>query len=148
MNDKMIIRIALAVVVMMSLVLLSNCVAKSQPAPQNNQSKDAGVEQTDQTLFPVQVDGKWGCISKTGKMVVEPQFTEIGHFSEGLASVKVGDKYGYIDITGKTVIEPQFDGAQNFADGLANVRVGNEGPLGQGGKWGYIDKTGTYVIQG
>jgi len=39
------------------------------------------------------VEGKWGYIDKTGKIVIEPQFDDAYYnFHEGLASVGVGDK--------------------------------------------------------
>jgi len=93
------------------------------------------------SLYPVMVNGKWGYIDKTGKIVIDPQFDGAYNFSEGLAAVKVGDKWGYIDKTGKIVIDPQFYWADSFSEGLALVRVGEIKP----GKWGYIDNTGRYV---
>ena len=52
--------------------------------------------------------GKWGYIDKTGKIVIQPQFSQAGTFSEGLATVAIenGTKKNYvmIDKTGKIVI--------------------------------------------
>ena len=89
------------------------------------------------SLYPVKVNGQWGYIDKTGKIVINPQFDSAWDFSEGLAWVKVGGKWGYIDKTGKIVINPQFDDAHDFHDGLALVVVE--------GLYGYIDRTGHYV---
>lgn len=54
-------------------------------------------------LFPVYQNGKRGYIDKTGKIVINPQFDDARHFTEGLASVNIGDKWGYIDKAGKIV---------------------------------------------
>ncbi|MBW4558517.1 MAG: WG repeat-containing protein [Trichormus sp. ATA11-4-KO1] len=88
-------------------------------------------------LASVKVDGKYGYINKTGRIVIQPQFDNAYHF-EDLASVKIGDKYGYIDKSGKVVIPPQFDAAYEFKEGLAPIKISD--------KFGYINKTGKVVI--
>src|SRR5438270_4485095 len=60
------------------------------------------------TLYPVEVNDRWGYIDKGGKMVINPQFDRAGSFSEGLAEVRLG-RWGYVDGSGKIVINPQFD---------------------------------------
>ena len=76
--------------------------------------------------------------SKTGVIVINPQFDDAYPFSDGLAAVRIGDKYGIVDRTGRHVINPQFNGAYPFSDGLAAMRIGD--------KYGFIDRTGRYVI--
>lgn len=110
-------------------------------------------------LVSVKVDGKYGYKDEQGRMVIEPQFTDIIGFSEGLCAVAVGTKtenlkiaslskdikittgkdWGYIDKTGKWVIRPSFEYAGSFSEGLANARVNKE--------YGYIDKTGKFIIK-
>ena len=128
--------------VFFALILLASCQLKKE-----------------ESLFPVEVNGKLGYINKTGKIVIKPQFdyNEPEWFSEGLAVVKIGSdeketgkidqygrkipvdyKYGYIDKTGKIIIKPQFNDAGGFFEGLASVIIGD--------KRGYIDKTGKIVI--
>jgi len=46
---------------------------------------------------------KWGFIDKTGKIVITPQFDEVGFFREGFCSVMIGHKSFIIDKTGKIV---------------------------------------------
>lgn len=90
-------------------------------------------------LRPIQQDGRWGYIDKTGKVVVTPQFVWAEEFSEGLAAFEDDEgKHGYVDETGKIVIEPKFDNWTDFSEGLAAVSMDFE--------WGYIDKTGRWVI--
>ncbi|EAK1349894.1 WG repeat-containing protein, partial [Campylobacter coli] len=55
------------------------------------------------------LNGKWGFIDKSGKIVIEPKFDGVGNFSEGLAGVELNGKWGFIDKSGKIVIEPKFD---------------------------------------
>ena len=40
-------------------------------------------------LYPVVVEGKWGYIDNTGKVMVEPRLGAAFNFSEGLAPVQV-----------------------------------------------------------
>lgn len=86
---------------------------------------------------------KYGYMDKTGRVVIEPQFHNAGHFSEGLAWVAVLAErkwlYGFIDKTGKLVIPPQFtEQPGDFVEGLARVA----------GKYnyGFIDRTGRFQI--
>lgn len=96
-------------------------------------------------LFPVEVDGRYGFINKSGNALIQPQFDEVGSFSEGRAAVRIGLKVGYIDTAGKLVITPQFDppaprepfSLYEFRYGRARVRLG--------GRVGLIDDTGKYV---
>src|SRR5690242_9436226 len=84
-------------------------------------------------LFPVKVNGKYGYITKSGKIAINPQFEDEGVFADGLAPVKTGGRWGYIDTSGKFAINPQFDIADPFSDGMALV--------GSNYRYGYIDKT-------
>jgi hypothetical protein len=120
----------------LSIVLISclsslSCSSLSSPQPPSQEKKEIA-------LFPINKNGKFGYIDRTGKIVIKPQFDVAGGFSEELAKVKIGSKYGYIDTTGKVVINPQFDDAFEFSEELALVKLGT--------KYGYIDKTGKFVI--
>ena len=59
-------------------------------------------------------EDKQGFIDKTGKVVIEPKFDDLGWFSEGLAPAMIANeptseldllyergKWGFIDITGE-----------------------------------------------
>ncbi len=127
-------------------------------------------------LARVKINGRWGYIDTTGKLVIEPKFDDAQDFSEGMARVWiVGKNWGYIDKTGKVIIDYQFtkDNANKFSEGLAracladtcgfidktgkfaierkyyNVHSFFEGlaAVQIDGKWGYIDKSGNVVIQ-
>ncbi|WP_017656110.1 WG repeat-containing protein [Fortiea contorta] len=93
-------------------------------------------------LAVINVNGKYGYIDKTGKIVIPPQFDQAKAFSEGLAAVELRENgisnWGYIDLTGKTIITPQFYAANNFSEGLAQIH--------SSASRGYIDKTGKLII--
>ena len=87
-------------------------------------------------------DGKFGCVDKTGKFVINPQFDMIGLFLDGIARVKVNDKWGYIDKKGNYVINPQFDMAFDFS--FYNHQIAQ---VILDGKLCYIDRTGRIIWQ-
>ena len=82
---------------------------------------------------------KWGFVDKTGKIVINPQFEEVGMFSEGQCPFKNGEnKWGYIDKKGNITINPQFDVADSYINGNAVVKTG--------GKSGVINAKGLYTV--
>jgi hypothetical protein len=115
---------------------------------------------SDNPLFLINVDGKYGYINKSGKIIVKPQYDEAAEFSEGLAEVSnCSEKpnkngyyiyqYRYINKQGKEVIYPDFHYEtktkgniyidSKFSNGLAKFPISN--------KWGYIDKSGKFAIK-
>lgn len=97
-------------------------------------------------LFPVEQNGRWGYIDRSGQVVIPTQLEAADDFSEGLAAVEMGGKWGFVDESGRLVIEPRFSGAYGFSEGLARVQVGGD-RYRMYGKWGFIDKTGRFVIE-
>src|SRR5258708_34786859 len=72
-------------------------------------------------LFPVRVNGKYGYISKSGEMVIQPQFDRAEPFAEGYAPARIDAHWGYIDNTGKPVIPTTYDLFDPFSDVVALV---------------------------
>jgi hypothetical protein len=102
-------------------------------------------------LAAVEVNGKWGFIDTSGRMVIQPQFliqvTSPG-FSEGLAAVYKQDwEVGYIDKTGKWVIQPRYASGGTF--GGAGVGLAYVGAVGTtfDEYYGVIDKSGRFVYR-
>ncbi|MBT3269301.1 WG repeat-containing protein [Candidatus Poribacteria bacterium] len=88
----------------------------------------------------VRVGDRWGCVDKSGDMVISPAFESAQHgFYEGLADVQLGGRWGFIDVEGDVVVEPRFDEVLPFSDGLAAVRAD--------ALWGYVNATGELVIE-
>ncbi len=104
----------------------------------------------DQADFEVAAKKKWGLIDKTGKLITQIEYDEIGtsgsyseygwvvFFEDGLCPVKMNGKYGFIDTKGKIIIPIVYDYVHNFFDGFAAVSVNN--------KWGIINKKNQIII--
>lgn len=91
---------------------------------------------------------KWGFIDTSLNVVIKPEYTKVGDFSEGLAWVEdkkmflffvISDNYGYVNLEGELVIPCRFEHAGNFFEGLANVTID--------GKKGFINKNGEVIIE-
>ena len=69
-------------------------------------------------LARIEVDGLYGFADEAGNVVIQPQYSWVGHFSNGMARFSANGesagKWGYIERTGRTVIPPQFDSAGDF----------------------------------
>ncbi|WP_010243904.1 WG repeat-containing protein [Acetivibrio cellulolyticus] len=69
---------------------------------------------TDETvLYPIRENGKWGYIDKSGKIVVEPTYSDAKLFKYGVGAVlmkdDLGERWGLIDKTGKVVLDLAYD---------------------------------------
>lgn len=92
----------------------------------------------------------YGCIDRSGKIVLPFTYINLKSFHEGLAAsygterVRGFNKFvltGYVDKTGKMVIPQRFLDANSFSEGLAAVRENRAGA-----QWSYIDKSGQQKI--
>jgi hypothetical protein len=95
---------------------------------------------------------KCGFIDRTGKFVIEPRFSNVAPFSEGLARVAVikngRELVGFINRKGEFAIAPIFDvdsdflrNATDFSEGLASLSS-----YPKFDRFLYIDKSGTIVF--
>jgi len=102
---------------------------------------------------------KYALIDRSGNILFEPQFDQLGRFGNDLCPALVGGKpsriidyprdvaltessggrWGFIDSTGRFVINPIYTDARGFREGLAAVK--------QGGDWGFINTKGNWVVQ-
>lgn len=91
-------------------------------------------------LLPVKIDGKYGFIDETGKLVIKPNFAWAGTFSEGFAQVTIdmSGKRNYINKNGVFVSKQHFDDVGKFVNGMAFVGIND--------KFGYINTLGNIVI--
>ncbi|HWT74391.1 MAG TPA: WG repeat-containing protein [Mobilitalea sp.] len=104
-------------------------------------------------LYPVQVDGKWGYINKSGKLVIEPTYAMAEDFYDGVAIVQIKDdtagssdeeannvKYGAINTAGKMVVDPNFSYISKFNEGIAGAIIENKDTYAF--EYYILDKTG------
>ena len=145
MTIAMLGRVAVATL-LVSAITTSNIFGQNPRPTVSGQSKDE--------LVPIEKNGLWGYADREGKVIIKPQFSRAGRFSEGLALVWTGGvpltdsivksfvKMGYIDKTGRWVIHSRFGYYffDDFSDGLVPFRK-------QSSKWGFMDRTGKIVIQ-
>ncbi|MBN1827270.1 MAG: WG repeat-containing protein [Candidatus Eisenbacteria bacterium] len=89
-------------------------------------------------LFPVVVNGKWGFIDATGRIVIQPQFETARSPFDEVGAVRNGGVWLFVDPSGKTVKLPQYDQIGGFENGIAWVE--------KNGKWGCVDQFGKEVI--
>jgi len=100
-------------------------------------------------LWPVLVKGRLGYMDKSGGIAIEPQFSAVGLFSEGLAAVgeerenAIGVRYSlrFINAAGKAQVsfDKGYPEGGEFSEGLAPVY------LDKG--WGYVDRTGAFRVE-
>jgi hypothetical protein len=84
---------------------------------------------------------RYGYMDRTGRVVVEPQFSTAGLFQEGRAGVCVAEgRCGFIDREGRFVIRPRFKEVYAFSEGLTSFKT-------RDGLAGYMDKDGQVVIE-
>lgn len=73
-------------------------------------------------LAPVLVGSKYGFINKTGSIVIDPVFDDVGKFISGdLSAAKLSKKWGYINRSGEFIIEPKFKNVSHFTEDRAFV---------------------------
>lgn len=86
-------------------------------------------------------DGFNGFIDQTGKVVIQPDYTEVSKFSGGLAAVRLKKtgKWGYINKKNEMVIPAKYNVAKNFdpVSGIARTRTNNG--------WAYINQKGEEI---
>ncbi len=85
---------------------------------------------------------RWGFINRKGEMVIEPKFSDVSEFRDGIAAAGIPImsewKMGFINTQGEWVIPPKFDHTNQFSEGLARVFLK--------GKYGYINRAGKLMI--
>ena len=100
------------VVVVLLLLAFATAACGTAPARTGvpNGPGDSGSAVDTAKLFPASVNGRYGYIDASGRIVVQPQFEGARDFSEGLAAVLLNGKWGFIGPSGKLVIVPEYSG--------------------------------------
>ncbi|MDD6889733.1 MAG: WG repeat-containing protein [Bacteroidales bacterium] len=91
-------------------------------------------------MIAVKLNGKWGYINETGKLIIPFVYDEAWAFSEGLATVALGIAWGCIDKAGHEVIPVKYDYVSDCSNnGLHFASLNDEEFI--------IDKTGRELIR-
>jgi len=80
---------------------------------------------------------KWGVIERSGEIIAEFIYEDIGDFTNGFASVKHNGKWGFINSCGELCVAAIYDDVQDFSEGRAAVKL-NE-------KIAFIDERGNQI---
>ncbi len=129
---------------------------KSEMAAKGALIAEEEISIADVKLFPIGVDhsrdlsnySKWGYIDRSGKMVIEPQFSHALPFYGNRALILDKDgKNGVIDESGHVILVPQYYFIHSYSEGLAAVFVGGKRAIDDS-RWGYIDESGKLAIPG
>ena len=98
------------------------------------------MEADENNMFRYRYTGHWGLLDTSGKVILQPTYTEIRRPGEGYYAVKDDeDKYGFIDKRGKIQIALEFADVKTFKKGHCVVTKGKE-------KWGLINKFNAKVV--
>ncbi len=92
-------------------------------------------------LYPFEKDGKWGYMTESHKVVIEPKYIMAEDFSpEGIAAVADKNSWAYINARGDVLVHPFIydNGPDYFSEGLARYEAE--------GKIGFFDKRGKIII--
>lgn len=79
-----------------------------------------GAEKKELTVFDE--NNRWGFISDSGDIAINPIFDEVYQFSNGLAAARMGEKWGYINHIGEYIIEPKYDHVNQMTNDIAWVK--------------------------
>lgn len=92
-----------------------------------------------ETGFALPEGGKWGCIDKSGRLVIDVQYDElwyVGVPAKNLAVVRSGTQFGCVSLDGETVLPVVYD----------ELRVAREWiTVQKDGLWGMLDLKGTAI---
>ena len=128
-----------------------------------------------ETLYPIQENGKWGFINIEGSVVIRPQFDwDQAYMPEnGFIMTGKNDKFGLLSSFGEPLFEPQFDEPPRFHKNIACVKkdglwgliqngriwltepayetiydfINGYAKIEKNGKYGLMDSAGTVVIK-
>lgn len=89
--------------------------------------------QQNQHLYPVHINKKWGMMDVNGNLIVNPSYSAIGVFQDGLYAIAEKEGLlGVLDTTGALVIPCQYDWMDYIGRGLFSVKT-------EGANWRVIN---------
>ena len=108
--------------------------------PQYPNQKELDIEYLLATtdFLPFNKRGSWGFTNPSGEEMIEPKYSSVQLFSEGLALFELNDKVGFVTKRGIEVVPAVYDDAEDFNNGLTVVF--------KDGKSGVINRSGKLVV--
>ncbi len=65
---------------------------------------------TENNLYAVELDGKWGFEDKDGNLIVQNEYDMVTEFNEyGFAGIKLDEKWGVVNSNGEIILEPTYE---------------------------------------
>lgn len=90
-------------------------------------------------VAPVKVNGQWGLIDQTGKMVVQPAWEFLSFTDSSILRMSAGNgRTGLMDTSGKIIVQPNYDSVNDIVDDHVVVSLRK--------KYGVTDRAGRLVI--
>jgi WG containing repeat len=146
-----------------ALIWFTACLRAAEPVNASGYERPYDVDWKtgfSEGLGDVEVEGKWGFIDASGKLVIPATYDQAMPFSAGLAPVRSGaltnnpkaailgmvGSWCWVDRTGKKVAPGEYRICGSFRDGLAMVVVGGSSALRPGGKAGFATPDGALAI--
>lgn len=90
-----------------------------------------------ESYFPIVTDEKYGFMNSTGRIVIQPQYDEVGPFRNGLAVVSKDSKYGVINKKNELIVDFVYDEILDFQQDRA-IAIKN-------GNYNLIDRSGRHI---
>jgi hypothetical protein len=97
-----------------------------------------GIAQSTPDPLLISKKGKWGYADRTGKIVIEPQFTAAEFFINGFAAVWDEERQKYFINREGDIISIPYYSANRFSEGLLKIQVET--------KYGYMNEDQEMVI--
>jgi hypothetical protein len=93
--------------------------------------------------YKVQLNGKWGIVSRQGEEIVPPKYDSISDVGpDDNRIVRLNGRYGFLNEYGREFIPPQYELAYNFVFVHDQWRAAVQ----QNSKWGFINLEGKTII--
>jgi hypothetical protein len=88
-------------------------------------------------FIPFEKKLKWGLTDSTQKIILKPNFDDLGNFDLGVAKAKMKKKWGIVDISGKWIIKPECQNIEQFSTYFVGKKNNLLGLISNEGKWLY-----------
>ncbi len=88
--------------------------------------------------FRVSIDGRYGVVDASGKVIVPLEHSFVGNMHEDIIVACKDDRYGCFDKSGNRIVPMEYEEIREYAGGMARIR--------SKGRFGFIDKKGEIIV--